>query len=370
MVSFFCIYLTVFSTIFGICVGEYYNDDDESLGKTLENPTDEYYGDDFGEDADERGQIDEKCRMVCVPKNLCVNDQVVVNGAGLIKPRTGIVSMGNDLQCGDEVACCLKNGPDDADEDNENVSNEMECGIRYDKGNEMVMNRIANGHTTRPGEYPWTIAVGLRRRDYFEYRGGGSLIHPRVVLTAAHILDNKTARYFRVRAGEWDLMKHTNEKYEHQDRNVAVIIKHSKFDVTSLINDIALLIVKEAFQLTPSINTICLPIANFAPKHSTQCSVSGWGKSGSDGKYHSILRKVELPFVERRACERQLRRTQLGKYYRLDQSLACAGGKIGSDACHGDGGSALICGTSRFYQMGIVAGGKLNYLVIQLEIIL
>lgn len=328
-------------------------------------------------------QTEEKCNAVCVPKHLCINGTVVINGAGLLSLRMSN-RFGANVDCGADISCCLNEtaeydeditDDEDGDNEEENEDNEsmspdkekpqvsMGCGFRYERNIEAISSRISSGTNTYLGEYPWIMAVGFRMRDseYFEYRGGGSLIHPRVVLTAAHILRNKTAENLLIRAGEWDL-RHTNEKFKHQDRSVMLIIKHKEFEMSTLINDIALLIVKTPFELTPTVNTICLPKLNVMVKHNTKCTASGWGLNVADGKYQSILRKVDVPFVARRQCQQRLRRTRLGMFYQLHRSLMCAGGRKGDDACEGDGGSPLVTELpiteSRFYQIGIVAGGK------------
>lgn len=330
-------------------------------------------------------QIDEHCNAVCVPKHLCVNDSVVVDGAGLFSLRmSNRIGAKAAADCGTQVPCCLSDDTD-YDEDNEpdnpfeNASNEaaspekektptMGCGYRYDRNINVISTRISSGANTHLGEFPWVVAIGLRYKggDLFEYRGGGSLIHTRVILTAAHILQNKTAQHFLVRAGEWD-MRNMNEEFKHQDRSVLLVVKHSRFDAATLHNDIALLILKQPFELTQTVNTICLPVLNFSPEHNTKCTVSGWGKDARNGRYQSILRKVEVPFVARQECKQILRGTRLGPFYRLHPSLVCAGGKSGKDASEGDGGSPLVCAVptteARFYQMGIVAGGKYNCLI-------
>merc|ERR1712200_357873 len=62
---------------------------------------------------------------------------------------------------------------------------------------------------------------------------------------------------------------------------------------------------------------------------------------------------------EHSACEAGLRRTRLGRRFRLHSSFLCAGGITGKDTCKGDGGSPLVCeGPGGSYvQAGVVAWG-------------
>jgi hypothetical protein len=47
-----------------------------------------------------------------------------------------------------------------------------------------------------------------------------------------------------------------------------------------------------------------------------------------------ILREVDVPIVSGDDCQEKLRRTALGKYFRLDrQSFICAGGEMNKDSC-------------------------------------
>lgn len=99
-------------------------------------------------------------------------------------------------------------------------------------------------------------------------------------------------------------------------------------------NDIALLILDEDVNIAPNIDTVCLPPANFS-FDGQRCFASGWGKDlfGQEGKYQVILKKIDLPVVPKNTCENSLRKTRLGRYFRLHDSFVCAGGEKGRDTC-------------------------------------
>ncbi|CAG5036935.1 unnamed protein product [Parnassius apollo] len=192
------------------------------------------------------------------------------------------------------------------------------------------------------------------------YFCGGSLIHPSIVLTAAHNVAG--AKALVARAGEWDTQT-TKEIYPHQDRDVARIEVHKYFNKVKAFYDIALLFLAQPMDLTPNVGVVCLPPPRERVPGGTSCFASGWGKDkfGKEGRYQFILKKVEVPVVERSTCQTQLQNTSLGHSFELHTSFMCAGGEAGKDTCEGDGGSPLSCPieyeTDRYMQSGIVTWG-------------
>ncbi|XP_049883380.1 phenoloxidase-activating factor 2-like isoform X2 [Pectinophora gossypiella] len=312
----------------------------------------------------------------CVKYYLCSanNNTVITDGVGLIDIRV------RDGPCPSYLdTCCLTpdrlpdNGgitprPPTPDNNNNNNQQRQGCGWRNPEGAGLKTTGDVNGEA-KFGEFPWTVAI-LKIEPVNEndpdgqklnvYVGGGSLIHPQVVLTAAHYV--AAARELRVRAGEWDTQT-TKEIYPYQDRDVAKIEVHKDFNKGNLFYDIALLFLSAPMDLAPNVGVVCLPPPRERVPGGTRCFASGWGKDkfGKEGRYQVILKKVEIPVVERRACQESLRKTRLGRFFELHSSFMCAGGEPGKDTCKGDGGSPLVCPIEfekdRYMQSGIVAWG-------------
>ncbi|XP_023025022.2 phenoloxidase-activating factor 2 [Leptinotarsa decemlineata] len=303
------------------------------------------------------------CGFDCVPFYLCRNGSINTNGEGIINIRE---KPGN-LPCSNVFQVCCK--PEDKSETPLTTTPSPSprpkgCGYRNPDG---VGFKITGDKENEAqfGEFPWMVAI-IRDTGSLEPQPrpkcGGTLIHPQIVITAAHCVSSKTDKYI-IRAGEWDINKNV-EPYPHQDVAVQNITLHPQFYSGALYNDIAFLYLQSPVNITQNIDVLCLPAQNQIQETSSgRCYSMGWGKDrfGEDGVFHIIMKKIDLSLVRRDTCQSNLRETRLGKHFILHESFVCAGGEEGKDACDGDGGSPLVCPIEgqegRYYHAGIVAWG-------------
>lgn len=301
----------------------------------------------------------------CVPVHLCTAGFILQHGENIISPRfqdyedmVYVELEQKNTTCPFSTICCalkegqgvLRNGPSEPQK--LAPLPPSKCGINRPNG---YVLRVNNSAIAQFGEFPW-MAVLFKGKD--QYFCGGSLIHPKVILTAAHCVLNLTLDTLSVRLGEWDTVTE-NEPMPHQQYGVQKMIVHEGYVHKKFHNDIALLIMEKAAELRLNVNTICLP-----PKNSIfddqRCMASGWGTSNFDpeGKYSEVMKKVELPVVPRERCKLLFKATRLGWFFQLHKSILCGGGEEGVDVCKGDGGSPLACKLDdQYVQAGIVSWG-------------
>lgn len=208
------------------------------------------------------------------------------------------------------------------------------CGFRNKNG--VGIEQTTDTGVAQFGEFPWMMALTEPLGSFLVYICGGSLIHPSVVLSGAHCVQDKLAKNLKVRAGEWDTQTE-NEPFAHSDHSVKNIIVHPNYEHSTLFNNVALLVLETPITLSAHINTVCLPPQNFR-FDGTSCFGAGWGADNweSKGSYRVNLKKVELPAVPLAKCQDRLRSTKLGSYFKIHPSFMCAGGALNVDLCVGE----------------------------------
>lgn len=292
----------------------------------------------------------------CLPKHLCPTGRIEEDNDDGSRLLTLDVEQENE--CDDFMKiCCIgasKDYPKAGFGFMASVSSvEHKCGVSNPGG--LVYNVTSNLTYAGYAEFPWTVAIfksDYKKNDLIlVHVGGGSLIHPKFVLTAAHIV-YKPERYI-ARLGEWN-MRSEAEIYSSQDIGVEERIKHPNYlDTCMPNNDIALLVLKRSVIYTEHIRPICLP----SPQDvfdGQRCIATGWGVDIRTNEPADIMKRTELPVVPKARCQLLYRVADSDDSFRLHQSAMCAGGEVGADTCSKDGGSPLAC--SREDESYVLAG--------------
>ncbi|CAH0715104.1 unnamed protein product, partial [Brenthis ino] len=325
---------------------------------------------------------------VCAPYYLCDSDtkQIIQDGTSLIDFRGG--------QCLSYLDACCKLGDNRPSQDTTTpakpidkftqdgemwtipVSNYSDVeltsssgGCGWENSDIFIFKKETEDRQiyANYGQFRWMVAIIKKKRkveawSQQDYIGGGSIIHPSVVITAAHTVYKRRPRELKCRGGEWDTQT-TKEPYKFQEQDVTKIIVYPEFFNVSLYYDVALVILNAPFDLqAPHMGIACLN--SVLPSPNTQCYSMGWGKNfNKTEEYAVILKKIRLSLVAPQDCQNSLQKSRLGPFFRLHSSLTCAGGEEGVDTCDKDGGSSLVCpigndeNNVRYAVVGIVSYG-------------
>ena len=243
--------------------------------------------------------------------------------------------------------------------------------------------RIVGGMEAEAREWPWQVALISPQGSDFVQFCGGSVIHQRWVLTAAHCVDRFSADEIQVLAGTHDL----DEGGRRLDVE-AIRVHPGYVDPAGSGNDIALL---ELAGPAGVEEAVALPDAERSAEATgpgVPATAIGWGllrplrcepgsesgsfrcrlRGGGTGRFvddltgepvresdvtTSRLMEVTLPLVGEGAC--------LDAYpgAEIDERTLCAGLKTGGvDSCQGDSGGPLVVQDGdEWVQVGVVSWG-------------
>jgi len=197
--------------------------------------------------------------------------------------------------------------------------------------------RIVGGTTAKASAWPWQIHLAVCGKWYGSLECnicGGSLIHPRFVVSAAHCVPDEAA-------GSIILGASNVAKGGTQRVPVDKWIKHPRWGESGgamFDHDISILRLGQAAQMSSQVSPICLPSDDSCFATGTQCVVTGWGLLSETGGFPEQLQQVSVRLMKLEECRRY------SGYGALTKNMVCAGYEKGQqDACAGDSGGPLVC---------------------------
>ena len=211
--------------------------------------------------------------------------------------------------------------------------------------------RIVGGNPSAVDEFPYYV-------NMYVLGCGGSLIAPRVVVTAAHChFDNKSLRqtfvdnYVFVNAYDITTLVGNNGKLIE----VTAALEHPLYKNGSTNYDFGLVLLKQPYVLDSNQYAHLNEDVNFPRNFGIQTPLTtmGLGRLYENGPSPEIVRDVTLPYITNAECKRYYGDT-------ITSKMLCAGGKnTGKDSCQGDSGGPLVSidGNNKHTQVGIVSSG-------------
>ena len=180
------------------------------------------------------------------------------------------------------------------------INDQYECGKRIEKYGPTVW----NGNEAKPHEYPWMVFVFRFdiETQKMSHLCGGSLIHPKFILTAAHCIAGGDIENTLVIIGSHNVTK----SWRQLDyKLLSNIYFHPYYDTKANqdeefknAQDIAILELEDSLEFGPKINAICLPkesdVEEQVQYENKNAIVAGWGTKGFNETGAPVISAEEL----------------------------------------------------------------------------
>ncbi|XP_049840152.1 trypsin alpha-like [Schistocerca gregaria] len=196
--------------------------------------------------------------------------------------------------------------------------------------------RIIGGTNADIADYPWQVSF----QEFGLHNCGGSIISASWVLTAAHCVEGVALSWMSFRVGS------SIRESGGSVLQASSGFMHAQYDSGTTDYDVAVVQVSGSL-LGTNAQAVSLPSDGYDPAAGLAVTVTGWGRTRTDGFGASTLQKVDISISDRSYCQSFFSR-------KVTDRMVCAG-QAGKSVCNGDSGGPLVSGNM---QVGIVSWGK------------
>ncbi|KAI3386644.1 hypothetical protein SNEBB_002314 [Seison nebaliae] len=156
------------------------------------------------------------------------------------------------------------------------------CGLTPFYSNKLPDTRIKGGRKAKIGSWPWAVSIAV----YGKPRCGGTIIHERFVLTAAHCVFQYGEIPYVFPINAFTIIVGSIDRFKEGNRKIPVVgvYPHEEYRHKRPTNDIALIklacsvpLENKTTKIEGKIVPICLPPIYQKYNKNTVCFAIGWG---------------------------------------------------------------------------------------------
>jgi len=211
---------------------------------------------------------------------------------------------------------------------------------------------VVSGDSSDDGEFPYYVLMRNGASSNAFGFCGGSLIAPRVVLTAAHCEPQYNIGNF-LTVGPTDRYSLDNGASQRA-RNIKsqAAVPHPDYNPGSESNDFALVLLQEEYIIESGIQLVLNDESSFPPAGDV-LDVLGMGTLASNGDLANVLMDVKVKSFSNSQCNSYFGGNP------IENNMICAGlEEGGKDSCQGDSGGPLVKVNGNTHtQVGVVSWG-------------